>query len=281
MNALDYAKTANEVFVLEDSFFRIKSLLESDDSTMDEIGEVIILDPALTATILKLANSPIYKTSGKVDTITKAIMILGTKEVYSLVLTFFSSKAFNRPEVDHEYLDDFWFTSVDTALTIKYLGQSFGLKNAERLFIIGLLHNLGELTIQQHDSKLVHQCACDDISILPWEKQRLTVGFSFGECGARLLELWGFPLSISHPIALQDDLTHEDATLESKLLYIAKRAVFKNHQFEDEPYSKVINFQEIKDFSLNDDVLDEAKDICNVERLELLSILNPSSALLF
>lgn len=57
MNAVDFAKQANEIFVLSDSFIRIKELIDDETSTIDDIADVIIIDPALSGTILKLANS--------------------------------------------------------------------------------------------------------------------------------------------------------------------------------------------------------------------------------
>ena len=55
MNANDYAVQTSDVFVLSDSFVRIKELIDDERSTIDDIADVILLDPALAGTILKLA----------------------------------------------------------------------------------------------------------------------------------------------------------------------------------------------------------------------------------
>jgi len=60
MNAIDYAEQASELFVLSDSFVRIKELIDDESSTIDDISEVILIDPALAGSILKLANSSFF-----------------------------------------------------------------------------------------------------------------------------------------------------------------------------------------------------------------------------
>jgi HD-like signal output (HDOD) protein len=60
MNADDYVKQAGDIFVLSESFVRIRELIDDETSTIDDISAVILLDPTLTATILKLANSAFF-----------------------------------------------------------------------------------------------------------------------------------------------------------------------------------------------------------------------------
>jgi HD-like signal output (HDOD) protein len=60
MTADDYVEQAGEVFVLSDSFIRIRQLIDDEASTIDDISEVILLDPALAGTVLKLANSVFF-----------------------------------------------------------------------------------------------------------------------------------------------------------------------------------------------------------------------------
>jgi HD-like signal output (HDOD) protein len=51
--------------------------------------------------------------------------------------------------IEQNYLDNFWCKSVDCALIVKYIDSKPNIPNPERLFIIGLLHNLAELVVQQ------------------------------------------------------------------------------------------------------------------------------------
>ena len=85
MDATEYAEKAHEIFVLSDSFIRIKELIDDESSTIDDIADVILLDPALAGTVLKLANSSFFNYPGKIDTISKAVLVLGITEVYILI----------------------------------------------------------------------------------------------------------------------------------------------------------------------------------------------------
>ena len=75
MNIEKYVEQVSELFVLSDSFLRIKELIDDEASTIDDISEVILLDPALSSTVLKLANSSFFNYPGKIDTISKAVLV--------------------------------------------------------------------------------------------------------------------------------------------------------------------------------------------------------------
>ena len=171
MNVNDYAERASEIFVLSDSFIRIKELIDDESSTIDDIADVILLDPALAGTILKLANSTFFNYPGRIDTISKAVLVLGITEVYNLVIAFFTKKAFKGIIAKQDYLDDFWCKSVDCALIVKYIGTRLNVPNAERLFILGLLYNLGELVVQQVTPEKTAEANGFSTTELPWQKQ--------------------------------------------------------------------------------------------------------------
>ena len=281
MDAAEYADQASEIFVLSDSFIRIKELIDTESSTIDDISEIILIDPALTATVLKLANSSFFNYPGKIDTISKAVLVLGITEVYNLVIAYFSTKAFKESTADKNYLEDFWERSVDCALLIKYLGCSIKLRNAERLFILGLLHNLGELIIQQVSPEKVEQCYSDDITYLPWTKQQDVLAFTYGECSAELLKLWQLPYSLVAPIRYQDVADFSQVNTESQLLYIAKRIMIQHKTFKSEFFKPLINDEQLMLLGIDSELLREAVEYCELERLTILSILNPSAAMVY
>lgn len=283
MTADDYVEQASEIFVLSDSFIRIRELIDDEASTIDDISEVILIDPTLAGTVLKLANSPFFNYPGKIDTISKAVLVLGITEVYNLVIAYFTTEAFKKIEANQGYLDDFWAKSVDCALLMKFLGTSLGIVYAERLFILGLLHNLGELVVHQVDAEKNKTCESQDVGLLPWVKQQDVLGFTFGQCSAELLKQWQLPYSIFAPIRDQDvdDLTQYNA--ETQLLYVAKRVMSRNQIFKDQDlnYSDLLTKEELALLCIEKSLLDNAVDYCDLERLGLLEILNPQSSRLY
>jgi HD-like signal output (HDOD) protein len=279
MNVDDYVNQAGDIFILSESFMRIRELIDDETSTIDDVSAVILLDPALTATILKLANSAFFNYPGKIDTISKAVLVLGITEVYNLVIAYFTKEAFKGISTNKQYLDDFWLKSVDCALLMKFLGTHLGIAHAERLFIFGLLHNLGELIVYQVDSDKQKACDSKDINVLPWVKQQKVLGFTYGQCSASLLKRWQLPYSVFSPIGDQDADDISQHHPETQLLYIVKRVMSKNHTFieSDLDYTDLISIEQLELLYLETDVLDNAVNYCNLERLGLLAILNPNA----
>ncbi|TYK66047.1 HDOD domain-containing protein [Colwellia echini] len=283
MTVDDYVEQASEIFVLSDSFFRIRELIDDETTTIDDIAEVILLDPALTASVLKLSNSPFFNYPGKIDTISKAVLVLGITEVYNLVIAYFTTEAFKNIEAAQAYLDTFWIRCVDCALLMKYLGSTLGIAHSERLFILGLLHNLGELVVHQVDPVKQFDCESNDINLLPWVQQQNILGFTLGECSAGLLKEWQLPYSIFSAIRDQDLEDLNQYPVETQLLYIAKRVMSKIQIFKDQDisYSDLISEELLTELCIDNAMLDNAVAYCDLERITLLGILNPNAVMLY
>lgn len=281
MDAMDYAEKASEIFVLSDSFIRIKELIDDEASTIDDISDVILIDPALAATLLKLANSSFFNYPGKIDTISKAVLVLGITEVYNLVIAYFTTKAFKSISAPVEFLESFWEQSVDCALMIKYLGFKLGVPKAERLFILGLLHNLGELVMQQFQAEQVELANQISSKELPWNKQQEVFGFTYADCTAELLKLWQLPYNLIEPIRFQNEENFQYSTMETKLLYTAKRMMQLNRQCKSHVQEDVLTNEKLTSLSLQPDAITEANNYCDMERLGILAVLNPSAAMIY
>jgi HD-like signal output (HDOD) protein len=281
MTVNEYADQAGEIFVLSESFTRIKELIDDESSTIDDISDVIIIDPALTGTILKLANSSFFNYPGKIDTVSKAVLVLGITEVYNLVIAYFTTQAFKSINADQDYLDSFWEESVDCALLVKFFGCGLNLPNAERLFILGLLHNLGELIVKQISSKKIAECQDEEGSSTPWHRQRDVLGFTFGECGAELLKLWQLPYNIVAPVRNQDEDDFSLINTESQLLFIAKRIVMSQRLLKSKSKDDLIDELKLATLGIDDEMLKMSIEYCNLERLSILSVLSPASVAIY
>ncbi len=281
MDAYDYAEKASEIFVLSDSFVRIKELIDDEASTIDDIADVILLDPALSGTILKLANSSFFNYPGKIGTISKAVLVLGITEVYNLVIAYFTTEAFKSMDTDSEFLDSFWESSVDCALNIKFLGAHLNVPNSERLFILGLLHNLGELVVQQFTPEKATECQVDLDKQFPWQKQTQVLGFTFGQCTAELLKQWQLPYILIEPIREQDEENFEHAAMETQLLFIAKRMMLRNHQCKSHSQNSLLSEEKMAGLKIEQDVITVIDNFCDMERLGILAVLNPSAAMIY
>lgn len=281
MDAIACARNAEKVFILSDSFSRIKELIDSDSSTIDDIAEIITLDPALSATILKLANSSFFNYPGQIETVSKAVLVLGITEVYNLVIAYFFTDAFKSIDCEPEYIESFWEQSVDCALIIKFLGAELKVKNSERLFLLGLLHNIGEMAVYQSLPNKIKACNTYTTAEFPWKKQLNTINFTYAQCSALLLKYWQLPHSIVEPISQQDDYSCDGLTIESKLLYLSKRTMLLNYGCKKHKPSTLISTKVLADLNVTPKMIVAANHFCNADRLNILSILSPGSATIY
>lgn len=281
MNAIECSKNAQEVFILSESFSRIKELIDSESSTIDEIANIITLDPTLSVTILKLANSSFFNYPGQIETISKAVLVLGITEVYNLVIAYFIKDAFKAITSDPDYIESFWEQSVDCALIIKFLGAELKVENSERLFLLGLLHNLGELAVNQSLPNKIEACNTYTSAEFPWEKQQGVINFTYGQCSALLLKHWQLPHSLIEPISQQDEYNLDRATIDAKLLYLAKRTMLLNYGCKRHKPSSLISTDMLSDLNVTPKMIVAANHFCNADRLNILSILSPSAATIY
>ena len=191
---------AGDIFVLPDAVMQIKELIDDSSASMQDIADVITFDPALTMQILKVANSALYKFPNQVETVSKAIQVIGTKSIYDLVVAYGVAKAFEAVEPDVINLNRFWEQSVCCALLAKFFGDKLGLKSTERLFVAGLLHNVGELVMVKLNPDAAKQCGLYSEQTTPSQLQQDVLGFSYADISASLIALWGIPESIHGPI---------------------------------------------------------------------------------
>lgn len=183
---------------------RLFGLLESGDASATEIGDVISHDPSLTARLLQLVNSSFFNFARRIDTVSRAITVLGTRELYSLVLAVSAIKSFSKLPVTLVNIDTFWRHGIFTGLLAREIARKIRILHPERLFIAGLLHDIGSLVLyarmpeQMRDLMLV----CEGEEDLLHQAELEHFGFSHGDLGGALAEVWNLP---EH---LQDAITH-------------------------------------------------------------------------
>jgi len=271
--ALQYAEKAEKLCVLPDVYLRLKEMMDDEQSTLTDIANVIALDPALSSKLLKVANSALFNFPREVDSISRAISILGTSEVHNLINTYGVTTAFSSIDTSIIDMDRFWEISVDCALLCKFLARKKGIKNSKSIFVSGLLHNIGELVVMQSDPKKVQYCQGYDKNETPWQRQQDVFGFTYADCSAELLNLWQLPQSISSPIKQFHQAYNEEKSDVVSLLYICTRLALLNSH--PGMYSKklFVGQHVMQDIGITLDDLDEAVDFCNVEGMAIISAL--------
>lgn len=205
---------------------RVAEMLASNRYSAAEVGAVVSQDPALTARLLKVVNSPYYGFSGRVDTVSRAVALVGVEVLYTLILTTSVVHGFRHIPSSLVNMNDFWLHSIYCGEIARMLAKEASVLHAERLFIAGLLHRVGSLIVYTRlpDQALdILMLAAGDERLLPDLEQGL-IGCTYAEIGAELSKAWKLPVSLSEAIRwqLQPECA-EEHRIEASLLYIARR----------------------------------------------------------
>lgn len=281
MNAQEYAVNAGDVLVLPEAVIKVKQLIDDDATSTDDIADVINYDPAIMSQVLKISNSALYKFPNTITTVSKSIQVIGTRSIYDLVLAYGVANAFKNIDPDVVDLDKFWEQGVNCALLCKYLAEEVGLKEPEKLFVCGLLHNLGELVLVQLNPDEAHNCAAISSHDTPLMLQKKHLGFSYVDISAELLQLWGIPSDISDIVSKTHVSEHTAKSKEEKIIQLAYLLALNN--VHGELYSRHEGITEDMYESLGIDIesLNNALDFSNLQLMSALALFSPSSFAMF
>lgn len=167
-------------------------LVRSGTASADEIGEVVALDPNLAGRLLRIVNSAYYGFSKPIDTISRAVTVLGTRDLCNLALAIASVRSFSKMGTGLVPMEEFWQHSVFCALVARELGRYYEIPDAERLFVTGLLHEVGSNVIYSQLPGYVQrmQTALQDGESALHDAEMDHFGYSHATIGARVLEDW-------------------------------------------------------------------------------------------
>jgi len=280
VSAFEFARQVGDVFVLPDTCLKIKEVIDNKISNLDEIAEIIAFDPALASRLLKLANSALYNFPNPVDSISKAVLLLGETQVYNLVVAYGSTEAFAKAPDDVIDLERFWETSIHAALIAKFLGAVLGIKQSEPLYLSGLLHNIGELVVVEVKPDVARLCANYKKGILPWIRQQELLGFSYADCSVALLKLWQLPDSLIEPLNYLNSPQLQSSNKTVQVLHLASRLSLLNAAFGQFELEDLIDYQLINSLGLKRRDIDEARAFASLEGMSILGLLNPKGAMI-
>lgn len=281
MKVEDYAVKADNIFVLPEAVIKIKQLIDDDATSMDDIAEVINYDPAIMSQILKISNSALYKFPSTITTVSKAIQVIGTRSVYDLVLAYGVAYAFKDIDQGVIDLERFWELGVNCALLAKYFAEEARIKEPEKLFVCGLLHNLGELVVVKLNPEVAKKNELFNAQITPVDLQNRNLGFCYTDVSAELLRLWGIPTDISQIISHTHVSKNKAQSTEEKILQLSY-VLAKNNVYGDF-YSKYDDITDdmYESLGMEKECVDNALDFSNLQLMSALALFSPSSFSMF
>lgn len=213
---------------------RAVELAGDDRFSSHELSRLISGDPALSAKLLRLANSAYYGYSREIATVRDAVVLLGFRAVRSAAL---ASSVIDMLPHRATTLDPsrFWQFGVTVAALADILAHT-EQRHIEEAFTAGVLHNIGRLVLDQHRPRdlitAVRFAEQEALSI--GEAERAVLGFTDAQVGAGLADRWNFPEQLVDAIARHQLLPTELDDKDSlAALVVRARAFARARGFSD------------------------------------------------
>lgn len=177
----------------------VMSLVRNPDSSMADIVKVIQNDPSITTKILKIANSAFYGMRQRIDTINRALVVLGTNEISNLVTSIAVFKTFpvnpDKPSFDRK---KFWSHCALSGEIAKSISIKLGMKTMSEVFTAGLLHDIGKIILDQyfHDDFIEALDLSYSQKLPLYETEKSQFGVTHAQIGGWVSERWKLPRNL-------------------------------------------------------------------------------------
>jgi diguanylate cyclase (GGDEF)-like protein len=281
----------------------------SNDLNVDigKVADVISMDPALSAKILRIANSPIYAVRRKTENLHQAITLLGLNGTLTLALSFSLAASMNNNACQGFDYNAFWRRSLASATCCRRIGIAINLRKGEELFLAGLLQDIGMLVIDKMDPEFYQQLGVNQsnhVKLAAGEANSL--GADHAVIGGWIMKKWGMPvylidsimqshdreataedskyqsfincISLSGPLVDAMHAQDEPDDLDVVVTQIKARLGVSDENFDSMMESLDMDFREaedlfdtdLSDYSFSDTLLDRAKEALIMKNLETM-----------
>jgi HD-like signal output (HDOD) protein len=192
---------------------------QNDDVDIDAVISKLTKDQALTAKVLRLANSVRFGGNRKVASVRDAVLMLGMDTLRTLVLASGITGAFKYPSMFDR--KQFWHQCFAVAEIAKWLAP-FAKQDRETAFTCGMLHNVGTILVVITAPQAAEKFLKETGAVR--EKCEIdAMGFAATEVSAELANRWQFPTPIVHALRFQNHpLLPQHIEPLANLLYVAR-----------------------------------------------------------
>jgi HD-like signal output (HDOD) protein len=209
---------------LPDIYQRLMEVIDNPLSSAADVADVISCDPGLTARLLRIVNSAFYSFPSKIDTVSRGVTILGTKELCDLALATSVMKMFDSALKGLVNMTLFWQHSIGCGVFARKLALFRHEPNAERFFVMGILHDIGRLILFSHAPDIlgaaIVRASQSRRALHGIEKEILN--FTHADVGAGLLKAWNLPASHREAVALHHNPSKARRfKLETAVIHVA------------------------------------------------------------
>ena len=204
-------------------FHKLVEAVNDSRSSSSDVAEVISHDTDLAAQLLKVVNSAFYGLRSKIDTISRAVAVIGSNQLISLAMGFSVITFFKGIPDELINMRGFWTHSITCGVAARILSSYHNTPNTERFFVTGLLHDVGRLVMY----KLLPGPSRDALEfaraqgICLHKAEREVFGFSHDKLGGVVLKKWKCPVSLEKNVRYHHEPDKSPNKLEASVILMA------------------------------------------------------------
>jgi HD-like signal output (HDOD) protein len=202
------AKSVERLPSLPHVALQVQALARDPDSSPLQLLRTINSDPSLAAVILKTVNSAAYGLPRKIDSLDRAIPLLGLKTVSELTIAHSVGALFTIKDIGGGFTaTDLWMHSNLVASVARKIATFVSRRLADSAYVAGLLHDMGLLVLCQQfgpqQSKLIADARTSDVPLTRAEVE--TYGFDHADLGVLIMSKWQLPETTCAAVAMHHD----------------------------------------------------------------------------
>jgi HD-like signal output (HDOD) protein len=182
--------------------FELNEIISDPLSSSADIARLVNQSPSLAALLLKIVNSAFYGFRSKVDSISRAVVMIGSKEISNLALGITIMEAFK--DIPRQVMDvtSFMEHSLGCGIVARILAAYANITATEQLFVSGLLHDIGRLVVCRYFPQVMGLILADarrsNASVM--QSERALAGKSHTQIGKKLIQKWKLPYGLENNV---------------------------------------------------------------------------------
>ena len=203
--------------------FELNEVIANPMSSADHIAQVVNRSPSLTALLLKIVNSSFYGFPSKIDKISHAVTLIGTREISGLALGISILSIFK--DIPREMIDmhSFLKHSLACGILSRILAAQKNFGQTEQLFVSGLLHDLGRLILYLYftdESRNILSRSRNNQTLLYAEETNY-LGCDHAQVGKQLMEQWKLPLILENSVLYHHNPSEAQQPIPATIVHLA------------------------------------------------------------
>jgi len=221
---------------------RVRDVADDENASIGDLVKIIVSDPALSARIIQVANSPLMRIGRQIESVDQAVSRLGMRMVRDLATSMVMEQMYQATsDATDTRLRKLWEHSTEVAAIAHALAAGFTKLSPEQALLAGLIHDIGALPIltkaEEYPELLANEKELDAI-----------IAQMHPRIGAEILQSWNFPAELVAVCAEHENMAHNSAQVDYvDIVIVANLQAYlgSNHPLATQDLSQVPAFAKL------------------------------------